>query len=467
MSEPVSGKLSITGSWGSEVTRGPRKSNGVKEVEKMRRNRKERCLQNQELRTQDIGSTNPNREFLKMISDFRLSLDYQLLTRADIVKEQRICVCVRKRPLNKEEMGKKEIDVITVPSKDILFVHRPKKKVDLTKYLDNQSFCFDYTFDEKATNEMVYRFTAQPLVETIFKQGMATCFAYGQTGSGKTHTMGGVFSGMTQDYSDGVFALAARDVFQFQDQPQWRQLNLKMFAAFFEIYNAKVFDLLNGKAELEVLDDKEKKVQVMGLHEKQVSSVEDVMQLIRQANKSRAAGQTAANAQSSRSHAVFQIILRKSAKLHGKFSLIDLAGNERGADMGPLGRQRLVEAREINKSLMAVKECIRSIVENQPHIPFRDSKLTRIMQDSFIGENSRTCMIAMISPGMSSCANTLNTLHYANRLKEFGVKPVMLAAGHVDPGAVVHPSSGQNGVSSPGDHDDLKMLCEQNVRPKV
>ena len=118
---------------------------------------------------------------------------------------------MRKRPLNRKEQGRKEIDVITIPTKDNVMVHEPKTKVDLTKYLENQNFRFDYAFDEKCNNEMVYRcvdvrehplpkqpellmfhfilhrFSAKPLVDCIFERGMATCFAYGQTGSGKTH----------------------------------------------------------------------------------------------------------------------------------------------------------------------------------------------------------------------------------------------------------------------------------------
>ncbi|KAL4597409.1 Kinesin-like protein KIF2A [Arapaima gigas] len=104
-----------------------------------------------------------------------------------LIEEHRICVCVRKRPLNKKELSLKDLDVITIPSKDVVMVHEPKQKVDLTRYLENQTFRFDYAFDDSTTNEMVYRFTARPLVETIFERGMATCFAYGQTGSGKTH----------------------------------------------------------------------------------------------------------------------------------------------------------------------------------------------------------------------------------------------------------------------------------------
>uniref|UniRef100_H2ZSP6 Kinesin motor domain-containing protein n=1 Tax=Latimeria chalumnae TaxID=7897 RepID=H2ZSP6_LATCH len=175
-----------------------------------------------------------------MIREFRGSLDYRPLTTADPIEEHRICVCVRKRPLNKKENTMKDLDVITIPSKDVVMVHEPKQKVDLTRYLENQTFRFDYAFDDTATNEMVYRFTARPLVETIFERGMATCFAYGQTGSGKTHTMGGDFSGKNQDCSKGVYALAARDVFLMLKKPNYKKLDLQVLATFFEIYSGKV-----------------------------------------------------------------------------------------------------------------------------------------------------------------------------------------------------------------------------------
>ncbi|XP_030114115.1 kinesin-like protein KIF2A isoform X2 [Taeniopygia guttata] len=483
-----------------------RKSNCVKEVEKLQEKREKRRLQQQELRekrAQDVDATNPNYEIMCMIRDFRGSLDYRPLTTADPIDEHRICVCVRKRPLNKKETLMKDLDVITIPSKDVVMVHEPKQKVDLTRYLENQTFRFDYAFDDTAPNEMVYRFTARPLVETIFERGMATCFAYGQTGSGKTHTMGGDFSGKNQDCSKGIYALAARDVFLMLKMPNYKKLELQVYATFFEIYSGKVFDLLNRKTKLRVLEDGKQQVQVVGLQEREVKCVEDVLKLIDVGNSCRTSGQTSANAHSSRSHAVFQIILRKKGKLHGKFSLIDLAGNERGADTSSADRQTRLEGAEINKSLLALKECIRALGRNKPHTPFRASKLTQVLRDSFIGENSRTCMIATISPGMASCENTLNTLRYANRVKEFGISPSdipfsqgsgsrsdlspsyeyddfspsntrmkELTFDHNVTGdirSIIHHTSNQMddletqwGVGSSPQRDDLKLLCEQN-----
>uniref|UniRef100_A0A8C7UWU6 Kinesin-like protein n=1 Tax=Oncorhynchus mykiss TaxID=8022 RepID=A0A8C7UWU6_ONCMY len=366
-----------------------------------------------------FGDTNrPNKQFYQMIEDFRETLEVFPLSPSDTVEAHRICVCVRKRPLNNKEVTKKEIDVVTIPGNGTLLVHEPKQKVDLTKYLDNQVFHFDYSFDESSTNDLVYRFTAKPLVQTIFDGGMATCFAYGQTGSGKTHTMGGDFSGKSQNSSKGIYALAAQDVFTLLKQRRYSSQDLCPYVTFFEIYNGKVFDLLNKKASLRVLEDEKQQVQVVGLQEMYVSCAEDVIKMIEMGSACRTSGQTSANANSSRSHAILQVVLRRRNQLHGKFSLVDLAGNERGTDVSSNDRQTLAETAEINRSLLALKECIRSLGMDSHHIPFRMSKLTQVLRDSFIGENSRTCMIAMVSPGMASCDYTLNTLRYADRAKE-------------------------------------------------
>ncbi|RXM28313.1 Kinesin-like protein KIF2C [Acipenser ruthenus] len=327
-----------------------RKSTVVQQMEKMKSKRETNKAKNTEMRAKRAKECDVKWEFQKMIEDFRDSLEYTPLSFSDPSEDHRICVCVRKRPLNKKEIAKKEIDVITIPEKGLLLVHEPKQKVDLTKYLDNQTFRFDYSFDDSATNEMVYRFTARPLVQKIFEGSMATCFAYGQTGSGKTH----------------------------------------------------VFDLLNKKAKLRVLEDSKQQVQVVGLQERQVASADDVIKVIDIGSACRTSGQTFANSSSSRSHAILQIVLRRRGKLHGKFSLVDLAGNERGADVCSSDRQTLVEGAEINRSLLALKECIRALGQNQTHTPFRMSKLTQVLRDSFIGENSRTCMDTVLSNQMTS-----------------------------------------------------------------
>lgn len=436
-----------------------RKSNVVKEVDKIKKQREERRARQEAQKQEKIelmsnvepGTT--NWEFLGMIKEYREQLTYNQITANDEVVDHQICVAVRKRPINKRELQRKDVDVVTIPSKDITVVHEPRQKVDLTRYLENHIFRFDYAFDETATNELVYRYTAKPLVHTIFEGGMATCFAYGQTGSGKTHTMGGDFEGKTQDSAKGIYALVARDVFKMHQSAKYRDEGLSIYASFFEIYSGKVFDLLNDKAKLRVLEDANQQVQIVGLREEIVKSVDDVLNLINTGNTIRTSGQTSANNHSSRSHAVFQIILKhnnRQRSIKGKFSLIDLAGNERGADTSSSNRQTRMEGAEINKSLLALKECIRALGRRGAHLPFRASKLTQVLRDSFIGENSRTCMIAMISPGMQSCEHSLNTLRYADRVKELGTEGPELKSDEND----------ENDVNSQA--DDLELLHNSN-----
>lgn len=265
--------------------------------------------------------------------------------------------------------------------------------------------------------------------------------------------MGGDFTGKSQDSSKGIYALTARDVFKLLRSPKYRNEDLYVTASFFEIYSGKVFDLLNQKSKLRVLEDARQQVQIVGLQERTVESVEDVLKLIHMGNNIRTSGVTAANSHSSRSHAVFQIILKKrmNKKLYGKFSLIDLAGNERGVDTSSTNRQTRMEGAEINKSLLALKECIRALGRKGAHTPFRASKLTQVLRDSFIGSNSRTCMIAMISPGMQSCEHSLNTLRYADRVKELGTEDRD------------SKNDGLDDEEENGDEDDLALLHSSNV----
>lgn len=458
-----------------------RRSNCVKEIERLKKNREERRAQQQEQREmklrlqQEVDPGNPNWEFIQMIREYQADLDFKGLTMSDPVIDHQICVCVRKRPLSKKELNKKEIDVVIVPKGDYCVIHEPKLKVDLTKYLENHKFWFDYAFDENANNELVYRYTAKPLVDTIFNQGMATCFAYGQTGSGKTHTMGGTFSGKQQDCTKGIYALAATDVFKLNKSAKHKNKDLLISASYFEIYGSKVFDLLNKRKRLRVLEDGNQQVQVCELEEKIVNSVQDTLKLIELGNKLRTSGQTSANQNSSRSHAVFQIILRKRCykkdgsatvgQLYGKFSLIDLAGNERGADTSTADRQTRLEGAEINKSLLALKECIRALGRKGAHLPFRASKLTQVLRDSFIGEKSKTCMIAMISPGMSCCEHTLNTLRYADRVKELGPESNAKKKTAASDGSEDDTSPGEMPALSDGRHlnnVDLALLCNHS-----
>ncbi|KAL6974395.1 Kinesin-like protein KIN-13B [Sarracenia purpurea var. burkii] len=171
-------------------------------------------------------------------------------------------------------------------------------------------------------------------------------------------------------------------------------------------------------------EDGKQQVCIVGLQEYKVSDVETVKELIERGNATRSTGTTGANEESSRSHAILQLAIKrpigghdsKPARLIGKLSFIDLAGSERGADTTDNDKQTRMEGAEINKSLLALKECIRALDNDQGHIPFRGSKLTEVLRDSFVGD-SRTVMISCISPNSGSCEHTLNTLRYADRVK--------------------------------------------------
>ncbi|CAG9862763.1 unnamed protein product [Phyllotreta striolata] len=445
------------------------KSNAAKKVDMIaqrRDERRQRQADEKALRDQihHMEQHDPHYEFRQMINEYRSGIEFKPLKETDPIVENQITVCVRKRPLNDREFNRKEVDVISIAKRNQVIVHEPKHKVDLTKYLENQLFRFDYVFDDTCTNELVYKFTARPLVKTIFEGGMATCFAYGQTGSGKTHTMGGEFKGKSQNFKSGIYGLVAQDVFRFLTHPKYSRMKFMISVSFFEIYGKLVFDLLARKERLRVLEDGKQQVQVVGLTEKVVLTVEHIMDLIQRGSTERTSGQTSANSNSSRSHAVFQIALRKAGSKHiyGKFSLIDLAGNERGADNNKSNRQTQIEGADINRSLLALKECIRALGRKNAHLPFRGSKLTQILRDSFIGENSRTCMIALISPGNFSVDHTLNTLRYADRVKE------LIAVDHgIDDGPSTiqededYEEANEEGNENEGDAEDYEMKEEE------
>ncbi|XP_043308944.1 kinesin-like protein KIF24 isoform X3 [Cervus canadensis] len=230
---------------------------------------------------------------------------------------EKIRVCVRKRPLGMREVRRGEINIITVKDKETLLVHEKKEAVDLTQYILQHVFYFDEIFDEACTNQDIYMKTTHPLIQHIFNGGSATCFSYGQTGAGKTYTMIGTHQ------NPGLYALAARDIFRQLEVSQPRR-HLFVWISFYEIYCGQLYDLLNRRKRLFAREDSKHVVQIVGLRELQVDSVE---------------------------------------------------------------------------------------------------LLLEVLKDSFIG-NAKTCMIANISPSHVATEHTLNTLRYADRVKELkkGIK---------------------------------------------
>ena len=393
-------------------------------------------------------------------------------SKSDEDDDPRIRVVVRARPLAPREIAKNERNVCDAdPDSKTLTVFEPKVKVDLTKYTETSEFVFDDVFGGYCSDDRVYDKTVSPLVRSVLCGGNATCFAYGQTGSGKTYTMAPLptraakellsgFSEFNRVFEEGKKREknddGSRDTTATSDNDEGDGQKIELWVSAYEIYGGKVYDLLASREKLRVLEDAKNQMQIVGLSEFLCENVSEVETLIERSALERCVGQTGANAESSRSHAVIQLWIKErsvpqknrnsrqrsiyqrqqqhdlmmnshrhpqdQSKRHhrkplGKFSFIDLAGSERGADTTDTDRQTRAEGAEINKSLLALKECIRALDGGATHVPFRGSKLTEVLRDSFLGD-SRTVMIACVSPAAGSCEHTLNTLRYADRVKE-------------------------------------------------
>jgi len=192
----------------------------------------------------------------------------------------KIRVCVRKRPLNKNELRRGESDITELAGKRTLVINEQKTKVDLTRYIERHAFTFDDVFDSNITNEDVYKRTAAPLVDYIFTGGKATCFAYGQTGSGKTYTM--------LNEKNGLYVLAASDIFSMLNHPEY--VNIIPHVSFYEIYQGQLYDLLNARKKLFAREDGKQQVCIAGLTEYECFSVDDLMKIFGHGNNVRSTG---------------------------------------------------------------------------------------------------------------------------------------------------------------------------------
>lgn len=316
-----------------------------------------------------------------------------------------IIVAVRKRPMFEKERAKLDHDSVSCYHPKV-WIHSAKFKVDgITKYLTHTGFQFDHTFGEESTTDQIYVSTTLPLVDHVVRtKGRATVFCYGQTGSGKTHTM------------SGIQQILAYDLYE---EMKARGENIEVRLAFFELYSGYVQDLLHDRKRCKLLEDGKGEVNITGLQEVSAATAEDFLRVIEEGHSQRTTRSTEANDSSSRSHAICQVFLRDadSGKLKGKLTLVDLAGSERGSDTKSHDSKRRSESAEINTSLLSLKECIRALGQKGARVPYRGSKLTLILKDCF-SPDSKTTMIAMVSPGASSTDHSLNTLRYADRIKE-------------------------------------------------
>ncbi|XP_027580754.1 chromosome-associated kinesin KIF4A isoform X1 [Pipra filicauda] len=305
----------------------------------------------------------------------------------------------------------------------------------------DKSFTYDYVFDPSAEQEEVFNTAVSPLVRGIFKGYNATVLAYGQTGSGKTYSMGGTYTANQEhEPSVGVIPRVIRLLFEEKQQRQDWEFVLKV--SYLEIYNEDILDLLcpsrERSSQISIREDPKEGIKIVGLTERNVTCAQDTVSCLEQGNNARTVGSTAMNSQSSRSHAIFTICIDqkkkndKNCSFHSKLHLVDLAGSERQKKTKAEG-DRLKEGININKGLLALGNVISALGDENKKggfVPYRDSKLTRLLQDS-LGGNSHTLMIACVSPADSNLEETLNTLRYADRARKIKNKPIV----NVDPQA--------------------------------
>uniref|UniRef100_U3KPK1 Kinesin-like protein KIF17 n=1 Tax=Oryctolagus cuniculus TaxID=9986 RepID=U3KPK1_RABIT len=330
-------------------------------------------------------------------------------------------VVVRCRPMNQRERELSCQPVVTMDcARGQCFIQNPGAADEPPK-----QFTFDGAYHTDHVTEQIYNEIAYPLVEGVTEGYNGTIFAYGQTGSGKSFTMHGP-AGSALPERHHPHGLSS--------PPRQCAENTKFLvrASYLEIYNEDVRDLLgaNTKQKLELKEHPEKGVYVKGLSMHTVHSVAQCERVMETGWKNRSVGYTLMNKDSSRSHSIFTISIEiyavdERGKDHlraGKLNLVDLAGSERQSKTGATG-ERLKEATKINLSLSALGNVISALVDGRcRHIPYRDSKLTRLLQDS-LGGNTKTLMVACLSPADNNYDESLSTLRYANRAKNIKNKP--------------------------------------------
>ncbi|XP_068612407.1 LOW QUALITY PROTEIN: kinesin heavy chain-like [Brachionichthys hirsutus] len=314
-------------------------------------------------------------------------------------------VVCRFRPLNQAEISRGDKYI-------------PRFKEDDTVVITSKPYVFDRVLPPDASQERVYDQCAKQIVKDVLAGYNGTIFAYGQTSSGKTHTMEGK---LHDPQLMGIIPRIAHDIFDhIYSMDENLEFHIKV--SYFEIYLDKIRDLLDvSKTNLSVHEDKNRVPYVKGCTERFVSSPEEVMDVIDEGKANRHVAVTNMNEHSSRSHSIFLINIKQEnteteKKLSGKLCLVDLAGSEKVSKTGAEGAV-LDEAKNINKSLSALGNVIAALADGtKTHVPYRDSKMTRILQDS-LGGNCRTTTIVCCSPSVYNEAETKSTLMFGQRAK--------------------------------------------------
>ncbi|KAF2352751.1 Kinesin-associated microtubule-binding domain [Trinorchestia longiramus] len=342
---------------------------------------------------------------------------------------QNIKVFVRCRPMNSQEKVARAQNLVECQAgRNVIVRERPQDKFTKT-------FSFDRVFGADSKQLDVYKCVAKPLVDEVLDGFNCTIFAYGQTGTGKTFTMEGERTQNCTSWQDDPLAgIIPRCVNHLFDELRIQKLEFTMRVSFLELYNEELFDLLSAQDDLSKLrlyEDSSRKGSciIQGLEEVLVRSKNDVYSVIEKGSAKRQTAATLMNAHSSRSHTVFTVTIHikentldgdellKTGKLH----LVDLAGSENIGRSGAV-EKRAREAGNINQSLLTLGRVITSLVEQAPHVPYRESKLTRLLQDA-LGGRTKTSIIATVSPASINLEETLSTLDYAHRAKNITNKP--------------------------------------------
>ncbi|XP_053615318.1 kinesin-like protein Klp61F isoform X2 [Plodia interpunctella] len=348
-------------------------------------------------------------------------------------KNQNIQVFVRLRPLNQRERDIKSLGVVEVANNREVVV-RQSQQTSLTK-----KFTFDRAFGPHTKQVEVYQEVVSPLIEEVLAGYNCTVFAYGQTGTGKTHTMVGEnTSEDTTWQNDPLAGIIPRALSQLFDELRISNTEYTVRVSYLELYNEELFDLLatsEDNSKLRIYEDVTRKGSniVNGLEEITVYNKNEVYKIMAQGQERKRVASTLMNAQSSRSHTVFTIVVHMKENSPegeelvkiGKLNLVDLAGSENISKAGsdnPAKRERARECVNINQSLLTLGRVITALVERHPHIPYRESKLTRILQES-LGGKTKTSIIATISPGHKDLEETMSTLEYAHRAKNIQNRP--------------------------------------------
>ncbi|XP_078097446.1 kinesin-like protein kif7 [Mustelus asterias] len=351
-------------------------------------------------------------------------------------EETPVTVAVRVRPL--------------LP-KEILHGHQSCVHVNLDSQQitlgNNRHFQFDVIFDQTSSQDEVYSSCVEPLVEAFFEGFNATVFAYGQTGSGKTYTIGEAYISTVTDDDQGIIPRALAEIFKLMDENNAVDHTVKV--SYLEVYKEEFRDLLEvetASKDIRIREDDKGNIVLCGVKECEVEGLDEALSLLEIGNTAKHTGITQVNTHSSRSHTIFTItmeqrrglgrttrlaaaagdLLSSTQVITSKFHLVDLAGSERIVKTGNTG-ERLKESIQINSGLLALGNVISALGDpkrKSSHIPYRDSKITRILKDS-LGGNAKTLMIACISPSSFNFDENLNSLNYAKRAQNIKNRAVI------------------------------------------